>query len=605
MLRRILGRQIADYVARHKAMVVVALILTALSSICVVVPAYLLQPFVDEGMKSGNEPVSWKIPWLIRDGASWFSWKTSSLTLVENVTPNRLLLLLTFVAFLSIFFKSVTGYLGGVAASAFCNRVVLSVRVDLFERFMGLPLGYYHKRKSGELIARATADLTVMQSLISGVLLGIIEYPISTLVFLVYLFVMNAKLTLIVFLVVPILLGLSRGFARKIKRHAFRVQDTTAKLTSAYQESLLCLKLIQGFVAGTGEVRKFSALAQELYRRIMLWSKWQLGLGPTMDSAVFLVLPAVLIIGKVYYEHTLGELMSMIYAFSRAYSPAKRLAMVNNNLKTLQGATDQVFEILETVPDIQDPPSRRILPRHEKDIVFHGVSFGYEQGEAVLKDISLRIGAGRMVAFVGSTGAGKSTLLDLIPRFYDVTEGAITIDGVDIKDVTLDSLRGQIGIVSQEVLLFHDTIRNNLRYGNPSKSFEAIEEAARASHAHDFILAQPQGYETVVGDRGTLLSGGQKQRIAIGRAILVDPAILILDEAASALDTESERLIQATLERLRGRMTILVVAHRLSTIMRSDEIFVLEGGRIVESGTSEELLQRKGRFKQLHELQFS
>jgi subfamily B ATP-binding cassette protein MsbA len=323
-----------------------------------------------------------------------------------------------------------------------------------------------------------------------------------------------------------------------------------------------------------------------------------------MDATFFLVLPAVLIVGKIHFHHTLGELLSMIYAFSRAYIPIKNLARVNTDLRTLQGATERVFNIMQTVPDIKDRTGAAILPRHQKSIEFKEVSFAYEPGVPVLQDISFRIRAGDMVAFVGSTGAGKSTLLDLVARFYDVTSGSITIDGIDIRDVTLESLRRQIGIVNQEVLLFHDTIASNINYGYQGKSMEQIVEVAKAAHAHDFINEQPEGYRTIVGDRGTLLSGGQKQRIAIARAILADPAILILDEAASALDAESEKRIQKAIEALKGRRTILVVAHRLSTIREADRVYVLEGGRIVESGGREELMALNGRFRQLHDMQF-
>jgi ABC-type multidrug transport system fused ATPase/permease subunit len=232
------------------------------------------------------------------------------------------------------------------------------------------------------------------------------------------------------------------------------------------------------------------------------------------------------------------------------------------------------------------------------------VTFSYEPGVPVLQDISLTIKAGEMIALVGSTGAGKSTFLELLPRFYDVTEGRIAIDGTDIRDVTLSSLRGQISTVSQEVLLFHDTIADNIRYGHPEKGMEEVMNAAKAAHAHDFIMSQPLGYDSVVGDRGTLLSGGQRQRIAIARAILADPSILILDEAASALDAESETLVQEAIEKLRGGRTILVAAHRLSTIRKADRIYVLEGGRILESGTREELMTLNGRFRQLHDIQF-
>jgi subfamily B ATP-binding cassette protein MsbA len=352
------------------------------------------------------------------------------------------------------------------------------------------------------------------------------------------------------------------------------------------------------------ESKRFRKLANLLYKKVMHWNRWFLAVGPMMDSTVFLVLPGVLIVGKVYFHHTLGELISMIYAFSRVYAPIKSLARVNTELRTLQGATERVFGIMKTIPAIQDQPGAKNLPRHEKSIEFKDVSFSYEPGFPVLKDVSLKIKKGEMVAFVGSTGAGKSTLLDLIPRFYDVSEGSIAIDGTDIREVTIASLRKQISIVSQDVLLFHDTIANNISYGHPGKGMEEVIEAARAAHAHDFIVEQAQEYGTIVGDRGTLLSGGQKQRIAIARAILTDPSILILDEAASALDAESERLVQEAIERLRGGLTILVVAHRLSTVMKADRIYVLEEGRILEFGTRDELMVLNGRFRQLYDMQF-
>jgi len=311
-----------------------------------------------------------------------------------------------------------------------------------------------------------------------------------------------------------------------------------------------------------------------------------------------------LIVGKVYFHHSLGELMAMAYAFSRVYRPIKRLALVNNQIKTLQGATQRVFGIMGTVSEIRDLPGATPLPRHRETIVFDKVSFGYSPGDWVLRDVSFCLKQGEMVAFVGSTGAGKSTLLSLIPRFYDVTEGKILIDGIDIRDVTLKSLRRQIGVVNQEILLFNETIQYNISYGDPEKGMEAVIAAAKAAHAHDFIMAQPHGYQTLVGDQGSLLSGGQRQRIAIARAILVDPAVLMLDEAASALDAESEGRVQKAIEGLKGTRTILIVAHRLSTIMRADRIFVLEAGKIVESGTLENLLALNGRFRQLHDMQF-
>jgi subfamily B ATP-binding cassette protein MsbA len=604
MLDRILGKDIAFYVRKHRALVACAIILTAISAIFVVVPAYLLQPFVDEGMKSGSDPVVWKIPWVAFEQGSFFTLHRTELVILEHISPNSLLLLLTLIALLSVIFKSITLYLSELSAAAFSNRAIKSLRSDLFDKFISLDQGFYNRYKTGVLISRSTADLGVMQANIANILIGLVQHPLTIVVFLIFLLIMNYKLTLIVFITVPVITGLIRLFGRKVKKHSIRVQDATADVTSAYQETLLCLKIIQGFCIDRVQSERFRERVDNLYKKIMHWNRWQLGLGPMMDSTVFLILPAVLIVGKIYFHHTLGELISMFYAFSRVYSPVKNLAKVNNSLKTLQGATERVFGIMGTTTNIKDKPGAITLPRHRDYIEFRDVSFSYNTKTTILNDVSFRVKAGEMVAFVGSTGAGKSTLLDLIPRFYDVNKGSILIDGIDIRNVTLESLRSQIGLVSQEILLFHDTIANNISCGVHGTDVEMIQKAAKSSHSHDFIMRQPGGYDTVVGDRGTLLSGGQKQRISIARAILTDPSILLLDEVASALDAESEELIQESIESLKGERTILIVAHRLSTIRNADRIFVLEEGHIVESGSHRDLMGLNGRFRQLHDMQY-
>jgi len=312
----------------------------------------------------------------------------------------------------------------------------------------------------------------------------------------------------------------------------------------------------------------------------------------------------IMVIGYAFFDHSAGDLAVIFYAFSRVYPPIKNLTKINNDLKTLQGSTERVFGIMNTQPSIKDNPGAIELPTHKYSVEFKNVSFSYEPGNEVLKNISFNVKAGEMVAFVGSTGAGKSTLIDLIPRFYDVTDGTVMVDNKDIRDITIKSLRKQIGIVHQEVLLFNDSIANNINSGFSDMNMEAIIEAAKKAHAHDFIISFPDGYKTIVGDRGTLLSGGQKQRIAIARAILMNSNILLLDEVASALDAESEELIQKSIESLKGKCTIFAIAHRLSTIRNADRIFVLENGEIVESGTHKELMLKNGRFRQLYDMQF-
>jgi subfamily B ATP-binding cassette protein MsbA len=599
----ILGKDIASYVKRHKGLVVLSMVLSAVAAFFAVMPAVLIGPFIDECMKKGTDPSSWKIPWLAVDPDSWLSWHRTEFVLVDKISQNELLVILLVVSLISVFGKSITTYLSSYAAAAFSNRATRSLRVDLFRKFVSLSLSYYHKKKSGELVSRAASDVTAMQGNIPNILMGFVEQPLMAVVTLGYLLIMNYKLTLIVFVAAPVIIGLVRLFGRKVKKNAIRMQDATAGVTSSYHEAIQCLKVIQCFVRSDYEEQRFMKHVNNQYKKIMHWRRWDLAVNPVMDFTAFLGVPLVLIAARFYFHHSLGEIMAMFFAFSKLYLPVKKIVKLNNELKTLQGITKRVFGILSTRPDIQDSPQAKILSRHSKSIEFRNVDFGYNPDELILKDISFVVKAGEMIAFVGSTGAGKSTLLDLIPRFYDVTSGAIAIDGIDIRDVTLESLRSQIGIVSQDVVLFHDTIFNNIAYGRSGATVAEVESAAKAAHAHDFIMAHPDGYQSIAGDRGTRLSGGQRQRIAIARAILSSPAILMLDEAASALDAESEEYIKKAIEKLQGKQTILVVAHRLSTILRADHIYVLEKGKIVESGTLEELIALGGRFRQLYDMQ--
>ena len=601
MLDYILGASIAPYVKKHYKLLIIALLLTALSSIFVVIPAYILQPFVDEGMKSAAEPASWKLPWIVYENGKWIR---SDYVIVENISSNKLLIILAVAAFISAGIRSVSIYLSGLAGSVLANHVVFSLRVDLYRKFLSLPLGYYHKIKIGEVLARATADIAVMQGLISQILIGFVQYPLTVIVFMGYLLFVNWRLTLIVFLIAPVLVGIVKFFGKKVEKRSERVQDSNSKLTSWYQESLLCLRIVYGFATEKRETERFSRMAKDLYDKSLSFYRWQLGLGPTMDVAVFIVMPAVLILGKVYFQHTLGEILSMMYSFYQVYRPAKMLASTHNQLKTMHGATSRVFEIMDADPSIKDKPDAFELKSCTASIEFNDVSFSYDGISPVLEHINLTINPGELIAFVGKTGSGKSTLLDLIPRLQDVTGGSINIGGIDVRDVFLHSLRQKIGIVNQEVLLFNDTIKNNIAYGVESASDAKIIEASKAAYAHDFILTLPDGYNTIVGDRGSRLSGGQRQRISIARALMKDPEILILDEAASALDAESEEYIKDTIDKLKSSRTILVVAHRLSTVRKADCIYVIEDGRIVESGNQQELLSLGGLFRGFYSLQF-
>lgn len=615
MLDRLLGKEIAKYVRKYKLLMLCAILPACIAAILSVAPAEILPSFIDnmtkdmskdisEDVPKDNEPVPFTLKLPVWDKDASFPIKLKKIEIIEGKTPNSLLILLSLFIFISVIVRSFALYLSELAAAAFTNRAINDIRIDLYKKFTNLHLGFYHEYKIGELISRSTADLTLMQASISNIIIGFVQYPLTALFLLLSALKLNYKLTLVVMIVTPLIIAVTRLFGIKVKKHSARVQDATAQVTSAYQETLLCLKVVQGFCTFENHSGKFKKLTDFLYKKTMHWNRWVRGIGPIMDAIAFTILPVILIAGKTYYNLTLGELVALFYALSRAYSPVKNLSRVSNEIKTLQGATERVFSIINTRPEIAEKENAVILPRHNSSIEFKDVSFSYKNSKPVLKNVSFRINAGEMVAFVGSTGAGKSTLMDLVPRFYDVKEGQILIDGIDIRDVTLDSLRRQIGIVSQEVLLFHDTILNNINCTGSSADTNSIIAAATSSHAHNFIMDQPKQYETIVGDRGSLLSGGQKQRISIARAILVNPSILLLDEVASALDAESEELIQKSIESLKGRCTIFAIAHRLSTIRNADRIFVLEKGEIVESGTHKELMDKNGRFRQLYDMQF-
>jgi len=484
-------------------------------------------------------------------------------------------------------------------------RIINDVRNRLNCHLQYLSLAFFYRHPTGTLLSRVGNDVTLLRAVLTDALASLVRDSLSVIVLIGVAFYQDWVLASIAFFVFPASVLPVMRMSRKIKRFTKRGQISTGNLTALLQESVQGNRIVKAFGMEEYEIKRFTAENFRLFKQSVRASRIKAVVTPTMEF-----LASFGIAGVVWYGgssvigggRTQGEFMAFMAAMMLMYQPFKSLARTYAAVQQGIAGAERVFEILDTHADVQERPGARAAQRFTESIEFHDVSFGYGE-KLVLKDINLRICAGEMVALVGISGVGKSTMADLIPRFYDVTAGAVTMDNIDIRDLTLRTLRQQIGLVSQHTFLFNDTIRNNISYGDPERSMDDIMAAAKAAYAHDFIMSLPMGYDTNIGEMGLQLSGGQRQRLAIARALLKDAPILILDEATSALDAQSERSVQNALDNLMTRRTTVVVAHRLSTIRRADRIVVLVGGKIAEQGRHEELMARKQEYSRLYSMQ--
>jgi subfamily B ATP-binding cassette protein MsbA len=485
--------------------------------------------------------------------------------------------------------------------------VVLDLRKELYRHIQSLPLAFFLRRPTGELISRIMSDVSKIQVAVSNVLVGILKDSCQAIFLIGVIFYQNWRMALIAIIVLPLAAVPVLKFGRRHRRLSRKSQQTSAQVTNILYETITGTRIVKAFCMEGYEVARFAKKLEELFALFMRNTKIGAIASPLMELLSGIGISLVIWYGGsqvLNSETTPGTFFSFLVATIMMYEPIKGISKINISLQKGIAAAERIFTVLDIQPDVAEKENAIQLSPVKETIEFKNVGFSYDDKTEVLKGINLKVRNGEVLALVGSSGGGKSTLVNLIPRFFDVSSGSLTIDGIDVRDVTFSSLRRQIGIVTQQTILFNDTVRNNIAYGSPQASDEQVRAAARAAHALKFVEQLPGGFDTVIGESGARLSGGERQRISIARAILKNAPILILDEATSSLDTESEREVQRAIENLVYNRTTLVIAHRLSTIRSADRIVVIQDGEIVEEGTHDTLLPLGGVYKTLHDMQF-
>ncbi|GKT09366.1 lipid A export permease/ATP-binding protein MsbA [Desulforhabdus sp. TSK] len=567
-------RRMFQYVKPHRNRLALAMVCMMGIAACTAASAYLIKPVLDD--------------------------------IFMNKQMDMLKILSAVVLFMFIL-KGVCAWGNSYLMNAVGQHIIARLRQQIYDHIQSLSLSFFDRTPTGTLMSRITNDVAQIQGAVSDAVTGLLKDSFSIVGLVGVIFYRDWKLASMAVIILPFAFYPIIKFGRMLRRFSRKSQQSIGDLSVILHETLGGARIVKAFGMEDYERARFGRENQKFLDYMMKSVSVRALSSPVMELLGGLGIVFIIWYGGynvIMGVSTPGSFFSFMAALLMLYEPVKRLSNMNNTLQQGVAAAYRVFDILDTEPEIQDKPDARILPPIRQGIQLQHVHFRYGE-EPVLQDISLEVPAGKIVALVGVSGSGKTTLVNLIPRFYEVTEGAILIDGIDIRDVTLASLRSQIGIVTQQSILFNDSVRSNIAYGSIHKSEEEITAAAKAANAYDFIMKMPQGFDTSVGEQGTLLSGGERQRLCIARALLKNAPILILDEATSSLDSESELEVQKALENLMAGRTTLVIAHRLSTIMHADLIVALVDGKIVEQGCHEDLLQRNGEYHRLYHLQFS
>lgn len=567
-------RRLLEYLKPYTLKLILALICMSGVALLTASLAYLVKPALDDIFFEKNKEMLFMIPIVV-----------ASVYIVKGFCDFGQYYLMSFIG----------------------QSVIRDLREEMFTRLSNMSVSFFVRHSTGELVSRMNNDVMMVQGAMTNAITGIVRDVLTVVSLIFVVFYRDYQLALIAMVVFPLAIYPLLNFGRRLKKYSRRMLVSLEDITERLNETITGIRIVKAFAMEDYERERFSKVNDTLFNAFMKRFKVRALSNPVMETLGGFGVCLIVFYGGyqvINGASTQGTFFSFMAALIMLYEPIKRINEVNITIQEGVSAGERIFSLLDTPLDVMDREGAIDIGRARGELIFENVGFSYD-GNAVLRDVSLKVAPGEAIAIVGESGAGKSTLLDLAPRFYDVCSGRVLIDGHDVRDVTQRSLRQNIGIVTQQTILFDDTIRNNIAYGRPDLPLEKVIEAATAAHAHEFIMATPSGYDTLIGENGVKLSGGERQRIAIARALLKDPPVLILDEATSNLDSDSEIAVQGAIETLMKGRSTMVVAHRLSTIRNANRIYVLVSGQIVEEGAHDELLARNGFFARLYKLQFS